>query len=113
MVTTVPPEAKLFDCPALLAVRVISGKWKTRILWLLRSRPHHFGELRRALPGVSAKVLEEQLRQLQADGLIARQEERQGAVRLMLYDYSTYGRALIPVLDALGDWGVVHAGRGK
>lgn len=104
-------EKKLFDCPALVAIRVISGKWKTRILWLLRDRPRHFGELRMTLPGVSAKVLDEQLAQLEADGLVTRRPQMQGAVRFVLYAYSDYGRGLIPVLDGLGNWGDAHAGR--
>ena len=104
-------DRKLFECPALAAIRVISGKWKTRILWLLRERPMHFGELRKTLAGISAKVLDEQLGQLEADGLIARHEETRGAVRFVRYSYSDYGRSLIPVLDGLGDWGAEHGRR--
>lgn len=104
-------EEKLFDCPVLAAVKVISGKWKTRILWLLRERPYHFGELRKTLPGVSAKVLDEQLRQLESDGLISRREERRGALTFVFYAYSDYGRSLIPVLDDLGQWGLEHRSR--
>lgn len=101
-------DGKLFDCPALIAIKVISGKWKTRILWLLRARPVHFGDLRKTLPGISAKVLDEQLGQLEADGLIAREVRMQGGVRYVYYDYTEYGRGLIPVLDGLGDWGLNH-----
>ncbi len=101
-------DGKLFDCPALAAVRVISGKWKTRILWLLRERPYHFGDLRKTLPGISAKVLDEQLGQLEDDGLIVRREEMQGGLKFVFYAYSDYGRHLIPVLDALGEWGLQH-----
>ncbi len=63
---------------------MISGKWKTRILWLLRERPVHFGELRKTLRGVSAKVPDEQLQQLEVDGLITRREAFQGGVRFRL-----------------------------
>jgi DNA-binding HxlR family transcriptional regulator len=102
---------KLFDCPALVAVRVISGKWKTRILWLLRERPYHFGDLRKTLPGVSAKVVDQQLAQLESDGLVARREEMRGGLRFVYYSYSNYGRSLIPVLDDLGQWGNEHGSR--
>lgn len=102
---------KLFDCPALLAIRLISGKWKTRILWLLRERPYHFGELRKVLPGVSAKVLDEQLTELELDGLVERSEAYRGRVRVVSYAYSDYGRSLIPVLDGLGNWGLEHRAR--
>lgn len=104
-------QAKLFDCPVLTALKPISGKWKTRILWLLRERPWHFGDLRKTLPGVSAKVLDEQLTQLERDGLILREERMQGAMRFVYYRYSDHGRSLIPLLDGLGDWGMAHRGR--
>ncbi len=106
--TTKAGDPKLLHCPALTAIKAISGKWKTRILWLLRDRPHHFGEVKSLLPGVSAKVLSEQLRQLGDDGLVAPQETLRGGVAFMLYDYTEYGRTLIPVLDLLGGWGLVH-----
>ncbi len=106
--SSLPQDDKLFHCPALTAIKLISGKWKTRILWLLRDRPMHFGELRKTLPGVSAKVLDQQLCQLEADRLIARREDIRGGVRFVTYAYTDYGRGLIPVLDGLGDWGIDH-----
>lgn len=70
-----------------------------------------FGEMRRRLKGASAKVLTEQLRQLEADGLIYRTVETRGEVRLSRYGYTPYGATLIPVLDAVGEWGLKHEGR--
>ena len=102
---------KLFDCPVLTALKPITGKWKTRILWLLRDRPHHFGELRKTLPGISAKVLDEQLKQLERDGLVTRREDLHGALKFVFYDYSENGRSLIPLLDGLGDWGLAQQRR--
>lgn len=101
-------QDKLLDCPVLVVIKAISGKWKTRILWLLRDRPYHFGELRKTLPGVSAKVLDEQLKQLEQDGLIARREELRGGLTYVIYSYSDYGRSLVPLLDDLGSWGAAH-----
>jgi DNA-binding HxlR family transcriptional regulator len=112
-VTTTSGDPKLLHCPALAAIRAISGKWKTRVLWLLRERPHHFGEMKALLPGVSAKVLSEQLRQLADDGLVGSQEVVRGGVSFMVYDYTGYGRTLVPVLDILGGWGVDHEDRGR
>jgi DNA-binding HxlR family transcriptional regulator len=103
-----PDDPKLLHCPALTAIKTISGKWKTRVLWLLRERPYHFGELHRTLPGVSAKVLTDQISQLEADGLIARTQEVRNGLTYVFYAYSDYGWAIVPVLDALGDWGVTH-----
>jgi DNA-binding HxlR family transcriptional regulator len=112
MVTTTARDPKLLHCPALVAIKAISGKWKTRVLWLLRERPHHFGEMKDLLPGVSAKVLSEQLKQLADAGLVGAQETKHGGVLFMRYDYTAYGRTLIPVLDLLGEWGVGHEDRG-
>ncbi len=102
---------KLMDCPALTAIRLISGKWKTRILWLLRTEPLHFGELKRNLAGVSAKMLTEHLRQLEKDGLIYRKESMQNNLLITSYGYTAYGETLIPVLDVLGSWGLKHTSR--
>ena len=102
---------KIEHCPALATLRLISGKWKTRILWVLRPGPMGFGEMRRRLGGASPKVLTEQLRQLEADGLIYRTVETEGEVRLSRYGYTPYGATLIPVLDAIGEWGLRHEGR--
>jgi DNA-binding HxlR family transcriptional regulator len=107
-VTTIEGDPKLLHCPALVAIKAISGKWKTRVLWLLRERPHHFGEMKAKLPGVSAKVLSQQLRQLADDGLVGSEVSVRGGVSFMVYDYTAYGRTLVPVLDALGGWGVEH-----
>jgi DNA-binding HxlR family transcriptional regulator len=112
-VTTKAQDPKLLHCPALVAIKAISGKWKTRILWLLRDRPHHFGELKDLLPGVSAKVLSEQLRQLAAAELVASAGDRRGGVVYVVYDYTDYGRTLVPALDLIGNWGAIHAERGK
>jgi DNA-binding HxlR family transcriptional regulator len=101
-------DAKLLHCPALQALQVISGKWKTRVLWLLRDRPYHFGELRRTLPGVSAKVLAAQIHELEHDGLVSREERTLQGVVHAFYSYTDYGRQLVPLLDALGHWGLAH-----
>jgi DNA-binding HxlR family transcriptional regulator len=104
-------DLKLQHCPALIAIKAISGKWKTRILWLLRERPHHFGELKVLLAGVSAKVLSEQLKQLVNDGLVVSEETKRVGILFIMYDYTEYGRTLIPILDHLGLWGISHEDR--
>jgi DNA-binding HxlR family transcriptional regulator len=74
----------------------------------VRERPHHFAKLCKALLGVSAKVLNEQLRHLEADRLILRREAWRQGVRHVYYDDSGHGRTLVPALDVLGDRGQVH-----
>ena len=76
----------------------------------LASRPHGFGELRRAMPDVSAKVLREQLRQMQADGLVARHALTPARLGVR-YRVTPYGRTLGPVFAALWRWGTGHVAR--
>ena len=108
MVSTAGVDAKMIDCPALFTIQLISGKWKTRILWHLREGSAGFGELKRALPGISPKVLTDHLDALVSDGLLTRSQRLQANIVHSAYDYSDYGRTLIPVLDALGNWGLSH-----
>ena len=104
-------ESKMLDCPALVTIKLVSGKWKTRILWHLRGVDAGFGELKRALPGISPKVLTEHLEELVDDGLLMRTQRTENNVVHSSYSYSEYGISLVPVLDALGNWGVTHAAR--
>lgn len=106
MTDPIDDDWKLEHCPALATLRLISGKWKTRILWLLRPGSMGFGELRRLLGGISPKVLTQHLRQLEADGLLYKEGVADGRRRLSRYGYTNHGSTLIPVLDALGDWGL-------
>jgi DNA-binding HxlR family transcriptional regulator len=76
----------------------------------LAVRPHGFGELRRAMPGVAPKVLREQLRQMQADDLVSRSAP--GPVyEGVRYGLTAYGRTLGPVFDVLWQWGTRHLAR--
>lgn len=102
-------DPKMLDCPALVTIKLISGKWKTRILWHLRAGAAGFGDLKRVLPGISPKVLTEHLDALVADGLLTRSQRTLNNVVHSSYAYSNYGLTLVPVLDGLGNWGVTHA----
>lgn len=109
--STPKTDPKMLNCPALVTIQLLAGKWKTRILWHLRSGGAGFGELRRALPGVSSKVLTEHLDDLVGDGLLVRSQQSDNNVVRSSYRYSDYGLTLIPLLDALGYWGLAHAER--
>jgi DNA-binding HxlR family transcriptional regulator len=97
-------------CPLYTAIGVIEGRWKPMLFQRLSTRPHGFGELRRAIPGVSAKVLREQLRQMQADGLLVRQPLTPPGMGVR-YRLTAYGRTLGPVFEALWRWGTRHLAR--
>src|SRR3954471_12279765 len=97
-------------CPLYTAIGVVSGRWKPMILQRLGSGPLGFGELQRAMPRVTAKVLREQLRQLQADGLVARRALKP-IHRGVRYQLTPYADTLNPVFDALLHWGIGHLDR--
>lgn len=98
-------------CPVTEAVGLIGGKWKVPILWHLSMRRHHFGALRRAVAGVSERVLATQLQALESDGLVCRtvHERADGGVpRRVDYSLTERGEALVPALNALADWAYQH-----
>ena len=97
-------------CPLYTAIAVIEGRWKPMLFQRLGRRPSGFGELHRAMPGISRKVLAEQLRQMECDDLVVRREigDRLGSV---LYELTPYGRTLGPVFKALWQWGTDHLAR--
>jgi DNA-binding HxlR family transcriptional regulator len=97
-------------CPLYTAIAVIDGRWKPMIYQRLLTRPHGFGELRRAMPRVTAKVLRQQLREMLADDLIAR-EELKPRVLGVRYRLTPHGRSLLPVFDELWRWGTRHLAR--
>ena len=97
-------------CPLYTAMGVIEGRWKPMLFQRLAHRPHGFGELRRAMPGVATKVLREQLRQMQADGLVARRPLSPPHAGVQ-YRLTPYGRTLGPVFTTLWHWGTRHMAR--
>jgi len=95
-------------CPLYTAIAVIEGRWKPMILQRLSDRPHGFGELRRAMPRVTTKVLREQLRQLIADDLVVREPGGGASRGIARYEVTPHGRSLGPVLESLWRWGTRH-----
>ena len=96
-------------CPVQATVRVLAGKWKVQIFWHLSFGELRFAELRNKLPPVSEKVLTEQLRQLERDGVIHRQVSG-GVPPAVRYSLNEEGRKLVPILESLCDWGSAHFG---
>lgn len=90
-----------------LATAVIGGKWKTTILFHLAREALRFGALRRAVEGVSEKVLTQQLRELESHGVIARRVEQTVPPRVE-YSMTPHGRTLCAVIEAMAAWGNYH-----
>ena len=110
MSTSRSTTSQLYHCPVELAVEVIGGKWRPVILAHLKQGVHRYGELRRRMPGVSEKMLTQRLRELEADGLIARHDLGTTPPHVE-YRLTAEGTSLAPVLQALYDWGTDRATR--
>ncbi|WP_104663655.1 winged helix-turn-helix transcriptional regulator [Ensifer adhaerens] len=98
------------DCGFASALNAIGGKWKTLILWEVNVEPRRFGELRRLLPGISEKVLTQQLREMEADCLV-RREVFPGAVQRVEYSVTEAGKSLNAAVTVLSNWGKEHQAR--
>lgn len=97
---TIRPE----NCGIGPAFEVIGGKWKAVILWELNDAPRRFGELRRLISGVSEKMLIQQLRELEADGLVERHVFHEVPPKVE-YSTTVAGKQLNKALGPLADWG--------
>lgn len=108
------PRFSHFDCQPGCAVEatlgLIEGKWKGVVLHLLLRGTHRFGEIRRLVPGVTQRVLTNQLRELEADGLIVRRVFPQVPPKVE-YSLSLLGCSLEPVLRSLRGWGEANMDR--
>ena len=91
-------------CPVATAAALIGGKWKLLILRNLKARPWRFNELQRDLDGISQKVLTDSLRQMMDDGLAHRRDYREMPPRVE-YGLTELGRQMLPIIDALADFG--------
>ena len=93
-----------YGCPVEVTVEVIGGKWKCTILWWLRRGSKRFGELMQLIPKISRKVLTQQLRELERDGLVQRQAYPERPPRVE-YFLTSLGETLEPITDLMCDWG--------
>ncbi|SRR6266545_1478105 len=97
-------------CPLTAALAAIGGKWKLIILYWLADSPKHFAALRKVMPGISQKVLTQQLRELMSDGIVHRQP--QGAIPAPVeYSLTDYGRSVLPLVEEVRVWGRAHLTR--
>lgn len=106
---------KPYGCGVGPAFEVIGGKWKAVILWEMHRQSRRFGELKRLVPGISEKMLIQQLRELEAHGLVDREAYPEVPPRVE-YSLTRLGVSLNVALGPLADWGDAyqrqHAGRG-
>jgi DNA-binding HxlR family transcriptional regulator len=99
-----------YSCGLGPAFEVIGGKWKALILWEIHKRTLRFGELKRIVPGISEKMLIQQLREMEADGLVHREVFLEVPPRVE-YSITKLGASLDDALVPLCAWGEKHAKR--
>jgi DNA-binding HxlR family transcriptional regulator len=96
-----------FSCGLDAALAIIGGKWKPYVLYHLKQGTLRYGELRRAIGGVSHKVLAQQLKELEADGVIKRVDYGEIPPRVD-YSLTKFGQSLALALGSLCQWGTDH-----
>lgn len=100
-------EGRIFSCGLDVALSVIGGKWKPLILFHLAHETRRYGELKRAVGGVSDKMLIQQLKELNADGVIDRRDHQQVPPKVD-YSLTPFGKTLADALVPLCAWGTEH-----
>jgi len=92
-------------CPVSAMLDLIGGKWKPVILYCLRNDTRRFGELAARIPTISRKVLTEQLKELERDQLIIREQFNETPPRVA-YTLSALGQSMAPVMNEMEKWGL-------
>jgi DNA-binding HxlR family transcriptional regulator len=96
-------------CPVITFLDLISNKWKVEIIWYLLKGKQRFGELRRSVAGISQKVLTDNLRDMERDGLLIRTVYAEVPPRVE-YALSPLGESLREILDSIRDWSMEYLG---
>ena len=98
------------NCPAEITLSVIGGRWKTLLLYHLFQGVKRFSELQRALTGITQKMLTQQLREMERDGLVTREIFAEVPPRVE-YALTDLGSSLIEPIAVIGDWAEVNVDR--
>ena len=97
------PKVDPHECPVLDALEVFVGKWKVCILFELKGGPVRYNELRRLLPAISQKMMTQQLRQLEENGLVLRKQYPESRLHVE-YSLTKLGKSIDPVLKSMVKW---------
>ena len=100
-------KSELPECPAATTVQLIGNKWKLLIIRNLLVRPWRFNELQKSLDGISQKVLTDNLRSLETDGIITRTVYAEVPPRVE-YALSPLGESMRPILNSMQAWGEAY-----
>ncbi len=105
-------NVKKYSCPLEVTIAVIGGKWKCLIMWWLRRDARRFSELKLLIPQITSKVLTQQLRELEQEGLIARESYPESPPRVE-YTLTNHGKTLVPMIEMMCEWGKNHSSENK
>jgi DNA-binding HxlR family transcriptional regulator len=112
MAANKPKPAPQHHCPVEATLEAIGGKWKALILFWLRDQTCRYGDLRRKIPDISERMLTQQLRELEDDGIVHRKVYPVVPPKVE-YSLTAYGRTLRPITDLMCKWGETHLRRLK
>lgn len=99
-------DQKIYNCPLEYTQKVVGGKWKPIILWYLSTEGiKRYGELKKTLTNISHKMLSQQLKEMEKDKLIHREEYSQIPPKVE-YSITEKGRTLLPILELMHKWGL-------
>lgn len=93
-----------FNCPVEATIQLIGGKYKAVILWHLMNQTLRYNEIHKRIPNATDKMLAQQLRELEKDGLINRTVYPVVPPKTE-YSLTDFGQTISPILDAMCDWG--------
>lgn len=97
-------------CPVEATLKVLGGKWKILILFHLDGNRKRFSELKRSIPGITEKMLAQQLKELEGDGVVSRKVYPVVPPKVE-YSITKYGKTLQPVIGEMCRWGTEHRKR--
>jgi DNA-binding HxlR family transcriptional regulator len=107
-----PADAKgdlySIDCPCRDVLDLIGSKWSVLVIGRLDEGPHRFGELRRAIPGITQKMLTQTLRRLEEDGMVHRKVLAHMRPPRVEYSLTDLGQSITKPLEAIRDWTEQH-----
>lgn len=96
--------SEIFSCPVEETLKIIGGKWKPMIIYLISTNVWRFGELSRLINGISKRMLTAQLRELENDKIISRKVYAEVPPRVD-YTLTEVGQSLMPVINLMYKWG--------
>ncbi|MHC5542010.1 winged helix-turn-helix transcriptional regulator [Singulisphaera rosea] len=102
--------SRQFNCPVEATLDVIGGKWKVLILFWLKEETRRFSDLKRRIPGISERMLTQQLRELEGHGIVHREVFPEVPPRVE-YSLTAYGETLRPITELMCAWGKTHMQR--